>query len=122
IGFPEDYYVTTEKGDGIGLQRRLSMYLHLTERARESTAISGYVRRLHILLNLNSKRFAPIKVDPHGMSGGSVWRMKPVTRVREIWSPSSADLVGIQTGFYKGAKLIKATRIEEAVRLARLLS
>jgi hypothetical protein len=120
IGFPEDYYISLQKGPNTGLQRRLSMYLHMTERAKEpKSTILGYNRKLHILLNLDSTRFGPMKVDPKGLSGGSAWRMKIARRVSEIWTPSSADLLGIQTGCYRGAKLLKITRIDEAIRLAR---
>jgi hypothetical protein len=121
IGFPYDYSVTTPKPNNAGFRRRLAMYLHMTERGESSNSLAGYDPDLHLLLNLNSTRLAPIRVDPQGLSGGSVWRMKKISKRSELWSPSSGDLIGIQTGFYKAAKLLKATRIEHAIALARTL-
>ncbi len=49
--------------------------------------------------------------DPKGMSGGGAWAI-PKTKNRELWFPSQAKLLGIQSGFYRNNSLLRLTRIE----------
>ena len=53
--------------------------------------------------------------DPHGMSGGGVWRAKFKDTL--VWSSKDIRLVGILTEFHSGPQLIKANRIEPLLRL-----
>lgn len=53
--------------------------------------------------------------DPHGMSGGGVWRAKFKDTL--VWSSEDIRLIGILTEFHSGPRLIKANRIEPLLRL-----
>lgn len=54
--------------------------------------------------------------DPKGMSGSGVW-LVPEFRKGEAWDPRDAKLVGIQSSWYAGRQMLKATRVERLIAL-----
>lgn len=122
IGFPEDYARITQEAGWPRPRRRLAMYLHMTERGQPSETILNFDPKFHIVLNQNSKRFSAMRIGPKGLSGGSVWRMRRIRHKKEIWSPTDAELIGIQSAVYSTSRLLKVTRIQYAIEMAREMS
>jgi hypothetical protein len=118
VGYPESTAVAVRRYPQNNIQLRLSLHFHFTEIAKPSRLLNDYSPHWHFLLNLQAKKFGrPIQLSPGGMSGAPVWRMPESDG--PVWTPSHAELVGVQTGIYDHSKLIKATRIRHAIIAAR---
>jgi hypothetical protein len=71
----------------------------------------------HILLNFDRKNITDkdhrvtIAPDPHGLSGGGIWRIRDYSNVGSIAGPSNKKLVGIITEWKPEMKLIIGVRI-----------
>lgn len=51
--------------------------------------------------------------DPRGISGGGIWTMRSTNS--PVWSPESAVLVGIETGWRAASRLIIGNQIQHAI-------
>jgi len=55
-------------------------------------------------------------IDPHGLSGCGVWARSPSGKDR-LWTPN-IYLIGIQHGYFRRSRVLKATNINQLIRLA----
>lgn len=80
--------------------------------------------------NINTEYFNPIKhfliefkitndfnIDPYGLSGCGVWSRKPSGKDK-LWTPN-VYLIGVQQSYFKESQVLKATRIERLIELAK---
>ena len=67
------------------------------------------------MLLLHAKIRVP---DPHGMSGGGVWR--PHYKGSTIWTTENIHFLGILTEYHEDKWTIKANRIENIYHLLSL--
>ncbi|VWC77590.1 hypothetical protein BLA39750_00986 [Burkholderia lata] len=67
-------------------------------------------------LDVTREPEATLLRDPRGISGGGIWTMRSVDS--PIWSPESAVLVGIETGWRPVSRLIVGNQIQHAIAVA----
>ena len=55
--------------------------------------------------------------SPEGMSGGGVWDIR--SKRPGVWAPDNAELIGIQTAWYRPQRLLRATQVQHWVACVR---
>ena len=50
--------------------------------------------------------------DPHGMSGGGLWRVAEYECDMVTWKVGDLRLIGIQSAWYEDQQVLRGTRIE----------
>lgn len=51
-------------------------------------------------------------IEPGGMSGGGIWRLPVEGSGDLVWEPGAAELIGIQTSFFRGSSVLCGHRIK----------
>lgn len=114
IGYPVEHAKMRQAGPNV-VELRASLLTHGTFIREPSPRPDNYDPLYHFLMMHNDKK----RIHPRGMSGGPIWKI-PSTEVT-IWSPTGAQLVGVQSSYYTRLELLKATKVEHVIRLAREL-
>lgn len=112
IGYPVEHAKTRQAGPKV-VELRASLLAHGTFIREPSPPPDNFDPQYHFLMMHNDKK----RVHPSGMSGGPVWKIP--TSDATIWSPTRAQLVGVQSSYYTRLELLKATKVEHVISLAR---
>lgn len=109
-GYPIDHAKMRPLPDPKGVQARLSYYTYATGFG-DSDGIHPYDPKYHFLL-----KYEKADIRAQGLSGAPVWRLN--LEYMDFWRPNP-ELIGVQSSVYKQNKVLKAVRIEHAVKLAK---
>jgi hypothetical protein len=110
LGFPTDF-MRDERGDG-----RFGCFPYfLASRVVDKELnrnVYDYNKEKHFLIEY--EKFGDKIDNLRGISGCGIWT--PSQLPQEVWT-ANLRLLGVQTGFYEGDEVLKATRIEKVIEL-----
>jgi len=133
IGFPtqflEQNFISNSSGKAkfILLVKPFICWTNISKRIPEETSALDYQPDLNfdIYLEYDPRKIHDVNTDnilpditPQGMSGCGVFEV-PIDHKDKIWNASDIKLIGIQSSYYPGNKLLKATKIEHLFEILK---